>query len=171
MAAYIPDKVKELNEYYNPLSSTNRPSQAHGKYLYLQGMAQVSYGELTQSPTHITSGSRTKAEAIAEMQAAKAGASAREFAEMVGSADPSGAVGAGSAVMGEAARGVGMVAGEGRRAGSAGAEGVIGGGEKVVEAGREGGEAVVGGVGKVVGGVGEVGKGVQSGVGGFLGGK
>jgi len=45
MAAYIPAPIRErvsaLNDNYNPLAAANRPSIAHGKYLYVMGMAYV----------------------------------------------------------------------------------------------------------------------------------
>lgn len=45
MASYVPESVSnaagKINDDYNPLAEAKQPSEAHGKFVYVKGMAHV----------------------------------------------------------------------------------------------------------------------------------
>jgi len=179
MASYIPEPVRRqaaaLNDAYNPLSAARQPSQAHGKYSYAKGIVYQSYGEAVQSPPWIASGAQLKAAGVMEMQAAAAGKSAREFADLLRNGDPGveAAARAGVDVAGDAGNGVadganiftdgvGSVVGVGAEKGADSSRRLGAAGEDVgrgVASGVEGvGRSVGDGVGKGLGGIGAWGR-------------
>jgi hypothetical protein len=179
LMSYVPEvirtKVLQLHDTYNPFSAAKSPSQAHGKYLYALGMAYQSYGEVTHSPSWISSGTSLKVRGVMEMQAASVGKSAQEFVDMLKAGDPGveQAVTGGVKVVGDVAEGAGDVAGDGAKivAGGAKSAGEMGTGigqgvgERSMQAGKGVGEASVdmGKAGVDVGkqGIGGLGKGMQ----------